>query len=297
MGFPMVRYTVLTLLSKNKTNKPSFSLNNFQKGHEALHYFSDLIEFIENIEDPERKIVLNLILMKHQEICNETRKGCPCLSIRTNFSTVHQDNSEFKKKWYDLMRRFVKKTMKKFTKSGSLCLFQAYILNYKLHKRFLAVASLIEGERYNTSLLEQFNIYKLRMHIEKDMVEDDNRYAEYDGIDILKITKFQENFKQFQEKMKGVVTNSHEFWSELLRSDPDIEKLLVLGNHINENYDQVKEYFEKVRETFPNHARTLRLYGEFKRSILFENFEGTQLIQQAVFTEKSFISNKNVRMI
>lgn len=295
MGFPLIRYTILTLLARNKANKRSFSLNSFNKDHEALHYFTDLIEFIENIENPEKKIVLNIILMKHKKSCVMDR-DCPCKDLKTNFSGDHMNNTHLKKKWYGLMQNLVQIAMKKFTHSGSLSLFKAYITNFKLRKRFKAVACLMEAEYYRPSLLEQFNVYKLRLQIEREMVEDDNRFAEYDGIDILKITEFQKCFKDFRQRMINVVDSSHEFWSELLRKDPDIEKLLILGNKINENYESVKSNFDKVKEMFPNHARTLRLYGEFKRSILFENFEGSQLIQQAVYTERSFISNKNVNI-
>ena len=155
-----------------------------------------------------------------------------------------------------------------------MLLFSAYIKNSKLKKTFSAVSSLVEAEHYNPSLLEQFAIYVLRMHIEKQMVEEDTQVAEHDGLDVKKISRFQANSKMFKNSMIDCVDNSHEFWSELLKNDPDIEKLLVYGNKINENLDKVVTNFENVKETFPNHADTLQLYGEFKNKILFEKMEG-----------------------
>lgn len=135
------------------------------------------------------------------------------------------------------------------------------------------MSSLVKAELYDPSLLEQFAIYVLRMHIEKEMVELDARIAEHDGLDVKKISMYQVNSKMFKKSMVDCVDNSHEFWSELLKNDPDIEKLLVYGNKINENLEKVVTNFERVRETFPNHADTLHLFGDFKNKILFERME------------------------
>jgi hypothetical protein len=257
----------------------------------------DLIEFIENLETPEKSIVLNIIIMKHRETCMGGSANCPCEDLLREMNTDFEDNPQHKRKWYQFLHNLAKHSRRKFSRSGALLLFQAYIENFKLNKRFNSVASLIEAEFYQPSLLEQFSIYRLRLHIEREMVEDDNRFAEHDGIDILKIANFQLYSKEFRMSMIDTVDNSDEFWSELMKHDPDIEKLLILGNKINENLELVQKDFEAVKRVFPNHAQTLRLYGEFKRGILFERLEGNQLIQQASYTEKSFISNKNVSSV
>ena len=77
-GFPLIRYSVLAALSQMKNNKPRFSIMNFRKDYDALHYLTDLIDFIENLDIPEKKTILDLLLKQHKDRCDAIRGKCPC---------------------------------------------------------------------------------------------------------------------------------------------------------------------------------------------------------------------------
>ena len=80
-GFPLMRYMIMSLLKKSKVNKSEFALSKFKNDEQLHQYLTDLIDFIENSDIIEKKMVLDMVLSKHKSHCSQSLNICPCSSI------------------------------------------------------------------------------------------------------------------------------------------------------------------------------------------------------------------------
>lgn len=240
-------------------------------------------------------MVLDMILSQHKSQCTQLANSCPCQAIREPDPTLGESSSQQVTEWYELLRKFCQLGITKFRRSGKLRLLCAFIYNSKLNKRYQAIKYLYEAQNNKCSLLEKYAIYHLKLGIQKQMVGDEMRSSDQDGIDIVKLTKFQENFSRFTQEMAKVVDFSAEFWDKMTdQTDPNYQELSMLSGQITTRMDAIDIQFEEIREMFPSHSRNLRLYGQFLKKVKFDRLAASQYIQQAVYYEKIVIAAKNV---
>jgi len=260
-----------------------------------------MIDLIDNYDVIEKQMVLEMILMKHKSGCKEKPGACPCQDIhhiiRSNYFIIEDSDEydlEYTRKWYCLLTTFTHSCLMRFKRSSKLMLFSGYIYKEKLQKKFAAIEIVYEGERSKGSLLEHFSLYRLKLHLEKTMFEDELRQAEHDGIDIIKMTDFQNHYLKFKDNIYNVLDHSVDFWKEMISKEPDFKSITMLAAKITYHLEKIHKEFGSMKRLFPSHSYSQLLYGYFKKKILFDAISGDQHIQQALYFDKALQANQIV---
>ncbi|KRX00126.1 hypothetical protein PPERSA_10625 [Pseudocohnilembus persalinus] len=286
MGVEVFKNKDFSLL--NKTYK------DIKKDSEFMNYFIVLFDYIEKIEQNYYRIILEGVLRYHNKNCKRTDK-CQCQSLLNE--KENPNNIQFK--WFKFLQQLTEESIEKCPKSNKLLLFHSFLQHDNLENKY---KSLYELEKIkDPSLQEQFCIFRYTIIIEEQIIDQDQKSTENQGVDINAIIIFQNEYVKFQDLIESSIVIYLDFWKELIEDNPDIQKLQQLGTEINTKNEQIYNDFLDLSDRNPNHLGALKLYGFYLKSVQNEDKEALLIIEKMFYVMKSvqmnkqFIDNEKVR--
>ena len=100
------------------------------------------------------------------------------------------------------------------------------------------------------------------------------------GIDVNSIVHFQETYLSLQSEIGKAVNLQLDYWRDLEQTNPNVQKLLYLGSRITVQADLVREAYSKCYNINSNNIRMLKMYRNFLKDIMNDNFEAQRVLEK-----------------
>ena len=209
---------------------------------------------------------------------------------------IRKDDDEIDKSklWYQFVRSLLDISLETFPKSRRLRMLHAYLQHEKLENKYKALFELMLIQENKPNIQEEFAMCRYKDLIEREMIENDQKYSDSKEIDVNVIVHFQNSFVEFQSDIEKSVNLYLSFWRELLETSPDIQKLQSLGSRITNQVEATNTQFRKLSEMNPNHIKCLQIYGNFLKDIVNDYQEGQKILEKADYIDKSSMVNKQL---
>ncbi len=188
--------------------------------------------------------------------------------------------------WYNWLKVQLIDGSNKFPKSARLHLLHAYMANFKLKNKYMALLQLISAQKCKPSTEEQFTIYHCKKIIEQDMVDLDNLNNET-KVDVNVIVEFQSRLIKFETALEESVDLYQEFWSEVSEISPEIHKLNSLGSKITSSVKIVALQYKKLEELNANQVKLLTMYGFYLKDIVNDDLQGDKILEKSLQVAKN----------
>lgn len=112
------------------------------------------------------------------------------------------------------------------------------------------------------------------------MLDEEQRNVNTKAADITQIVEFQDKLVTLQNDIGKTVMAQLEFWKELEQANPNIHKLLLLGEKVTIQIENIKSAYGKLHEMNPNHIKLLLTYGNFLKNVLNDITEGQRVLEK-----------------
>jgi len=291
---PFVAYTYYILVMRQKWGEMRINVRKMKKVSKIERFINIACSLIENKEEPQKRIELEGLLRYHTRVCRKDSSDCLCSTLGQNIATSLDPTGEEKKIWYKFVDSLIADSITKFPKNSRLRLQNAYFQQDRAQNHFKALFELMRAEENRPNIQEEFSIFRHKNIIEKEMMETDIRNSNLRGADVNIIVHFQEKFVVFQNEIGKSVNMQLNFWRELEQATPNVQQLLLLGSKITVQAETVKDSYSQLCAINPNHIRTLKIYGNFLKDIMNDNFEAQRIIEKAEYAEKSINLDRNL---
>ncbi|CAD8162069.1 unnamed protein product [Paramecium octaurelia] len=182
--------------------------------------------------------------------------------------------------------------IKKFPNEINLRIRYAFFLLDNMKQRQQALNELIQAETLSPSLDNDFVIFRYKKIIEEEMNTAQNET--FGNLDFATEIAFQNNMRQFQNKIERATLMHMDFWSQLQEESPDLGKMNEIGSKINLAILQVEELWNRMQKMTQNLPKAMRLYAKFIIEVLQDKEFGEQLLDKSkqLQTQNNKMKNK-----
>ncbi len=139
----------------------------------------------------------------------------------------------------------------------------------------LAISELIILEDSVQTLMEEFQIYKLRRRIEEDLNSSNSatgseadRKAGNEGADFVVAIAFDNAMSHLKECIHKVTDMHVQFWLNLEEDMPDFLRLCEIGLEIVEGIEKIEQTFSKMRKFYKFDQKSVELYLQYAKEVL-----------------------------
>lgn len=251
----------------------------FKKEDDWIEYIMALTSLVYQRRNNTYMLDLDGILKFHNENCEI--KNCNCSDLILHVE--NEDDLKFDRKieWYKFIECLILDVIEKQPNMPKIHLLYGYILYKKLNNKYKAIYHITIADSYNKSVFDNFSIYRYSRLIEFEFSQIDEKLTEEKGFSVNSLVYFNDLFVEFQKFLYKTVNVSLEFWSELLEKNPDMLKLITLGNQLIALKDKAEEMFNRLSKIGPTHIKNLILYSNFLKSIIADETKSKILIDKA----------------
>ncbi|CAK68569.1 unnamed protein product (macronuclear) [Paramecium tetraurelia] len=167
-----------------------------------------------------------------------------------------------------------------------------YLLDF-LKQKQQSLNEFNQIELLSPSIDYEFTIFRYKRIIEDEMNISQNE-ALSGNLDIATEIAFQNNMRQFQNKIERATLMHMDFWSQLQEDSPDLGKMNEIGSKINLSILQVEELWNRMQKMTQNLPKAMRLYAKFIIEVLQDKDFGEQLLEKSksLQTQNNKMKNK-----
>ncbi|CAD8125809.1 unnamed protein product [Paramecium sonneborni] len=185
--------------------------------------------------------------------------------------------------------------IKKFPNEINLRIRYAFFLLDNMKQRQQAINELIQAESLNPTLDNDFIIFRYKRIIEEEINAAQNE--SFGNLDIASELAFQNNMRQFQNKIERATLMHMDFWSQLQEDSPDLGKMNEIGYKINLAILQVEDLWNKMQKLTQNLPKAMRLYAKFIIEVLQDKDFGEELLEKSKKLQQQNNKMKNKQII
>ena len=121
-------------------------------------------------------------------------------------------------------------------------------------------------------------IFRYTEILESDINELNSKKEKDYYMDIKDFLEFVLSYKSYFAIMENIVSDSVEFWQEMLVEKPNSIKFYKLGHNIAKDYIFIKKHREFFEDKYQNHFAIAFAYGCFLKYVLNNQKEANILI-------------------
>jgi PAS domain S-box-containing protein len=255
---------------------------------EVIDFCILLIRLIKNRDKSSDHIKLQGVLKVNSSYFEKTEiSGLAMLSQNNRGEEGRNDEDTIEAKWYEFLILVVNEAIRRNQKSTQLRLLVAYLYYYKLKNKWKAVYSLTDMMENKPSIMEQFSAGRIMKTIEKELQDNDLKNNDSNGIDILTIFDFKNNFSNFQINIDKAVKLQIDFWNELIDDSPNIQKLISLASILTRKFEVLEKIFQVLSSYEINNSDYLKLYSTFLQEIIHDEFESKRINEKLELMSKN----------
>ncbi|CAD8213536.1 unnamed protein product [Paramecium octaurelia] len=170
-----------------------------------------------------------------------------------------------------------------------------YLLDF-LKQKQQALNEFNQIELLSPSLDNEFIIFRYKRIIEDEMNITQNETIS-GNLDVATELTFQNNMRQFQNKIERATLMHMDFWSQLQEDQPDLGKMNEIGSKINLAIIQVEELWNKMQKMTQNLPKAMRLYAKFIIEVLQDKDFGEELLEKSKILQAQNNKMKNKQTI
>ena len=211
--------------------------------------------------------------------------------LKTSKTNQNDFSEELDKQAHNrFLEYLIQECLKKFAKSTSLRLYLALFQHHKMNKKWQPSYLLTQIINTTSSFIDGFTAQRVMIQIEKQLrVEDEACLAE-GGLDVTKLVKFTQNFREFVHLLKSSVLRSRDFWEELAIENPDAKKFMSLACSILNLHPVIKKKFEKLLKYDVRNSEVYSLYAGYIQDVIHDEDNNTDIIEKA----QQFLRNERI---
>ncbi|CAD8125808.1 unnamed protein product [Paramecium sonneborni] len=170
-----------------------------------------------------------------------------------------------------------------------------YLLDF-LKQKQQSLNEFNQIEFLSPSLDNEFIIFRYKKIIEEEMNIMQNESINGNQ-DIASELAFQNNMRQFQNKIERATLMHMDFWSQLQEDSPDLGKMNEIGYKINLAILQVEDLWNKMQKLTQNLPKAMRLYAKFIIEVLQDKDFGEELLEKSKMLQNQNNKMKNKQTI
>ena len=165
-----------------------------------------------------------------------------------------------------------------FPTSSALCVFHAHVLlDFMSSKSSILVRrAVVLAERQGVGLDLSFNIYKTKQLLEENA----------DTSDVMAYVKSEKYLNEALNMDKSCCIQLIQFWNELSRRHPDINKVRNLALSIGKSSAAAKAAYVQLLGVSQQSHKTLQLFGTFLTDVINDTKAGQQLLMRAANSKR-----------
>ncbi|KAI9204168.1 uncharacterized protein BJ171DRAFT_599351 [Polychytrium aggregatum] len=161
--------------------------------------------------------------------------------------------------------------LKQFQESCFLQLLAGQFYLLQLGNRSQCLASLGRAEHLDRDIDEEFLIYRRQRLLNE----------KFSGGDVIDFIACEQNLRFAKRFERRATIAIAQFWRELLKKHPGIQKLQNKGSDINSAITSAQQYYLSVLKLSPKSSNVYRLYGKFLTEIMNDHREGQRYLDKA----------------
>jgi len=238
-------------------------------------YVNIVLSLIRNRRQKVPLMELEGFVKYHTKHC--TNINCPCPRLLK----PEEPNYEPKKEdWYLWVQSLLKEGIQKFPKSALLHLQLAFVFDEKLHNKFKALYELDSFKSLKHSIEQESVAFRLKASIERQIIDEDQKFAESSGLDFKQAYLYYQKFLIFEDLIGEATSLQVDFWNELIQKDPKPQILERVGIKVVNLWEKIGKLYKKLLNMNSNNIPTLQLYGDFLKNVANDPAESTKVIDK-----------------
>ena len=213
---------------------------------------------------------------------------CPCKTNVELFDAAEKKFSSRNINYHKdtiFLKHFIKKlyedSLQKFNNSTMLRIsFSCYLFDTMKNVN-AALVELNNASRKNTTIKQDFEIYRLKAIIEDYIKQESTNIKDkYRGL--VNVIEFEELLNECQQAIEKVASLQIEFWAQVSNQIPDLNILHDLGNKIFDATKNAEKIWNKLSKINPNYSKALTLYGNYMMEIKNHNQVACDLLERYI---------------
>jgi len=165
--------------------------------------------------------------------------------------------------------------IKRFPEYNSLRLDFASFLLTKMHNKKEALRELMQVEREDPSLVEQFLIFRYRHIIEEDL-QQGSEAGGGGGLEFVAFMNYDANYKLLKQAIEKSTLLHLEFWNYLMDDQNDLVKINDQGTRISQSIQAVEAQWKNMNVLGINTQKTIKLYASYLIEVLHDKELGNE---------------------
>ncbi|CAD8125807.1 unnamed protein product [Paramecium sonneborni] len=287
-----------------KANKLNYELllTNLNKVSDPLEVLNltDYLIKLYKAQDSDSLLMIDGFLEIHRATCAKEdcylkQKRCQNQRIQKTFFK-DQNLSERDVDILMVLGQIYFNQIKRFPNEISLRIRYTLFLFDLMKQKQQALNELIQAEQQSPSFDYEFIIYRYKQIIEFEMNLAQNENSN-GNLDIASELAFQNNMRQFQNKIERATLMHMDFWSQLQEDSPDLGKMNEIGSKINLAILQVEDLWNKMQKLTQNLPKAMRLYAKFIIEVLQDKDFGEELLEKSKMLQQQNQKIKNQQLI
>ncbi|CAD8162073.1 unnamed protein product [Paramecium octaurelia] len=279
----------LLLTNLNKVSDPQDVLN-----------LTDYLIKLYKAEDSDSQLMIDGFLEIHRATC--AKEDCYLKQKRSNNQRILKSffkDLTLSERDVDILMvlgQVYFNQIKRFPNNINLRIRYSLFLFDLMKQRQQALNELLQAELQYPSFDYEFIIYRYKqiIEIEMNMAQSENTNEK---LDVVTEIAFQNNMRQFQNKIERATLMHMDFWSQLQEESPDLGKMNEIGSKINLVILQVEDLWNRMQKMTQNLPKAMRLYAKFIIEVLQDKEFGEQLLDKSKKLQQQIIKQRNQSML
>lgn len=264
-GLPFCCLMAIGFADLEEDLKANIKLNSETQLEENLRQL--LIFISRQNDDREFFLELSSYILTHLEFCKD-KKCSLSFCKRDRFRLIDPIENEH------LILNFIEETyksgIKKYKHSAKLRISYASFLTDYMGMGKKAIEELVMAQIEVLSFEQQFLIYRQKKIIEDMNTEIDSKDKKKKNspkVDVVAAIALESYSKMCIDMIKEVAELNKTFWSELLKTQPDLQEILEIGIKMEKNCLKIQENWDKLGNLSVSHFLLIKLFWKYTSNL------------------------------